>query len=65
MRGGFNFEAVADLDAEVRQDFLGQDQADSIADLPDLKERFHWRVMSGRPRERQWNRLRFGAILRR
>jgi hypothetical protein len=40
------------LDAEVRQEFLGQDQADSIADLPDLEERFHWTVMSGRPGER-------------
>jgi hypothetical protein len=52
MRGGFDFKAVADLDAEVRQDFLGQDDANTIADLPDLEERFHWTVMIGRPGKR-------------
>ena len=50
--GGFDFKAVADLDAEVRKKLLGQDDAGVIADFPDLEEGFHTTVMIGGPGER-------------
>lgn len=52
IRGGFDLETVADLDAEVCEELLGQDNAGALADLSDFEEGFHTAVIIGGSAER-------------